>query len=233
VREGVKLAVMQPYFFPYLGYFQLIGAVDAFVLFDDVNFIKAGWINRNYVLGRAGRLRLTLPLAQASQNKCINEIFLADEPERLLKTVRHSYRRAPNFSTVFPLIESVLRQTERNLGRFLETGLRQVSNYLGLRPEWHLSSDLAKDDQLRGQEKILAICALMGATHYVNLPGGRVLYDTDVFKERGIQLSFITPRPVSYRQFDNRFVPDLSMLDVMMFNDQHRCRGLLQEYDLV
>jgi hypothetical protein len=229
----VKLAVMQPYFFPYLGYFQLIDAVDAFVVFDDVNFIRGGWINRNYIWGRSGRQRLTLPLLSASQNNRINQISLADIPDRLLKTIRHTYGKAPHYATVLPLVEAVLQQKERNLACFVETGLRLVCDYLGQRPEWYLSSHLDKDNLLHGQERVLAICELMGATHYINLPGGKALYDADVFREKGIQLSFVSPRPLSYRQFDDEFVPDLSIIDVMMFHDQPRCRRLSREYDLV
>jgi hypothetical protein len=224
---------MQPYFFPYLGYFQLIDAVDAFVVYDDVNYRKGGWINRNYILGANGKLRLTLSLQQASSNKRINETFLAGSTEKLLRTIRQQYEKAPNFASVYPLVEVVLRQKERNLARFVETGLRLVCDYLGKRPEWYLSSRLGKNDRLRGQEKVLAICELIGVTHYINLPGGKALYDADTFEKKGIQLLFIEPKPVSYRQFNDQFVPDLSILDVMMFNDQQRCRSLIREYDLV
>lgn len=224
---------MQPYFLPYLGYFQLIHAVDAFVVYDDVNFIKAGWINRNYMLGQGGRQRMTMPLLGASQNRLINQIELASTPEKLLKSIRQNYAKAPYFASVFPLVGGLLLRTERNLARFLDSGLQHICAYLGLNPVWHVASDLGIASNLRGQDRILGLCGALGADHYVNLPGGRSLYDPIVFAERGLKLSFIEPGPVEYRQFGGTFVPGLSILDVMMFNDVVNCRRLLREYRLV
>jgi hypothetical protein len=227
-----KLAIMQPYLFPYLGYFQLIKAVDAFVVYDDVNFITRGWINRNYILIQGKRQLLTLPLQGASQNQFVNQILVGGKPKKLVETIRQSYSKAPQFASVFPLVEDVLMQQEPNLSRFLYYSLTQICDYLELRPVWHVSSDLKKDSKLRGQDKVLAICEELGATHYINVPGGRGLYDRGVFLSKGMQLSFIQPRPVCYRQFANEFEPNLSIIDVMMFNSKEQCTKLLWEYDL-
>jgi len=229
----MKLAIMQPYLFPYLGYFQLIRAVDAFVVYDDVNYIKGGWINRNYILAQGNKLLVTLPLQGASPNQLINQVVVGGRQEKMLETIRHCYAKAPQFSTVFPLVEEIILQQEKNLARFLEHGLRRICEYLGLHPQWHLSSTLNKDNDLRGQEKVLAICKELGATHYINVPGGKELYDRDDFVRRGLKLFFIQPKPVAYRQFGNEFVPNLSIIDVMMFNDQEQCRILLKEFDFV
>lgn len=229
----MRLAIMQPYFFPYLGYFQLIHAVDTFVIYDDVNFIKGGWVNRNYILGGDRKQLLTLPLAGASQNKLIDQVSLAGNTARLLKTIRQNYAKAPNFVAVFSLVEEVLGSPERNLARLLDMSLRKVCIHLGLQPTWSVSSGLNKDNKLRGEAKILDICETLGATHYINLPGGKMLYNTDAFADRGIKLSFIESIPVEYRQFGGAFVPNLSILDVMMFNDSEQCARLLREYVLV
>lgn len=229
----MKLAIMQPYLFPYLGYFQLIRSVDAFVVYDDVNYIKGGWINRNYILSQGNKLLVTLPLQGASPNKLINQVAVGGRREKLLETIRHCYSKAPYFSAVFPLVEEIIMQQEKNLARFLDYGLRRICEYLGLHPQWHLSSTLNKDNELRGQGKVLAICEELGATHYINVPGGKELYNREDFVRRGLQLSFIQPRPVEYRQFGNAFVPNLSIIDVMMFNDQEQCRKLFEECDLV
>ena len=229
----MKLAVMQPYLFPYLGYFQLIGAVDAFVVYDDVNYIKGGWVNRNFVLGRDGRQLLTLPLQGASSNLLINQIELGGRPAKLLETLRHTYGKAPQFGKVFPLLENILLQPELNLARFLEHALRTVCDYLGIHPAWHVSSALDKDNALRGQDKVLAICKELGAAQYINAPGGIELYDHDTFAREGVRLSFIQPRAVVYRQFEKPFEPNLSIIDVMMFNNRERCAKLLEEYELV
>lgn len=227
-----KLAVMQPYFFPYLGYFQLIRAVDAFVVYDDVNYIKGGWINRNYILTNRDKQLITLPLQDASQNKLINQIEVGGQ-HRILKSLYHSYGKAPYFDAIYPVIEDIFAQIEKNLARFLEYQLRCICEYLGLHTQWHISSALKKDNGLCGQEKVLSICEELGATHYINAPGGKALYDQQSFATRGLQLSFIQSREVSYRQFGTRFLPSLSIIDVLMFNSCEQCARLLEEYDLV
>jgi len=228
----MKIAIMQPYLFPYLGYFQLIRAVDAFVVYDDVNYIQRGWINRNYILANEDSQLITLPLLRASQNKLINQIEVGGK-HKILQSLRHSYGKAPFFDTVYPVIEDCLNQSEENLASFLDYQLRRICDYLGLNPQWHISSTLEKDNELRGQEKILSICKELGGTHYINMPSGKVLYDQESFAESKLKLSFIQPRAVSYCQFGKEFVPYLSIIDVMMFNDRESCAGLLEEYDLV
>lgn len=228
----MKIAIMQPYLFPYLGYFQLIRAVDAFVVYDDVSFINRGWINRNYILSNGDKQLITLPLQAASQNKLINQIEVGG-PHKILKSLSQNYGKAPHFDAVYPMLEDILVQTEKNLARFLDYQLRRICDHLGLCPQWHVSSALAKDNGLRGQDKILSICEELGATHYINLPGGKALYDQPSFAARGLQLSFVQSRVLSYRQFGQEYVPNLSIIDVMMFNDQEQCKRLLEEYDLV
>ena len=229
----MKLAVMQPYLFPYLGYFQLIRAVDAFVVYDDVNFINRGWINRNSILAQGKALRFTMELEAASQNKLINEIEVKGRNDKLLKSIRQSYSKAPYFSQVFPVIEDILNQQERNLAHFLNYQLRKICDYLGLFPQWHFSSDIKKDKSLRGQDKILAICQELGAEHYINLPGGVELYDRHFFDSKGIELTFIQPLHSSYPQFGNEFVPHLSIIDVMMFNSPGGIQNkLLKSYNI-
>lgn len=228
----MKLAIMQPYLFPYIGYFQLINAVDMFVIYDDVNFIKGGWINRNYILTNADRQLFTLPLKAASQNKLINEIEVG-ESHKILKNLCQSYSKAPQFDEVYPILEDIFRQTEKNLAKFLSYQLRVVCDYLGLNPQWQISSMLDKDNALRGQDKILSICKKLKATHYINMPGGKTLYDQKYFTTAGLNLSFIHPKAISYRQFGSCFIPDLSIIDVIMFNDRETSSTLLKAYHCV
>ncbi len=230
----MKIAIMQPYLFPYLGYFQLIRAVDVFVVYDDVNYINRGWINRNNILGGGKAQLITMSLVQASQNKLINEIRMLEQDGKLLRSIRQSYSKAPYFRQVFPLIERILIQNEKNLARFLDFQLRQICIYFGLDPTWIISSNLNKDSSLRGQHKILAICEELGATHYVNVLGGIKLYDRQSFEARSIELSFIKPVPTTYLQFGNEFVPNLSIIDVMMFNSLESIKcNLLNKFDLL
>jgi hypothetical protein len=229
----MKLAIMQPYFFPYIGYFQLIHAVDAFVVYDDVNFIKGGWINRNFMLAQGENQRFTLPLNNASPNVLINQIKVGDDHGKILKSVQHNYSKAPYYKDVFPIIEQVMTHPDKNLAGYLGAGLKIVAGYLGLQMQWLLSSSLAKDNQLRSQGKVLAICRELTAHQYVNLPGGRLLYDTKTFEDTGIKLSFLQPGAVCYEQFRHDFVPNLSIIDVMMFNSRKECKKLLAEYTIV
>lgn len=224
---------MQPYFFPYLGYFQLIRAVDAFVVFDDVNYIRRGWISRNAILGGGAPQRLTLDTVGASQNRPIAEVGVGANREKLLRTIRQNYARAPQFAAAYAVVEAALGVRETVLARFLAEGLRLVCEHLGLYPRWHFSSAVPKDPALRGQDKVLSLCESLGAKQYINLPGGEALYDRDAFARRGVALSFIRPRQVTYPQFGAPFVPNLSIIDVMMFNDREQCARLLQEYNLV
>lgn len=223
---------MQPYLFPYLSYFQLIRAVDEFVVYDDVNFIKGGWINRNFIITNADKQLITLPLRGASPNKWINQVEVGGQ-HKILQSLRHSYSKAPYFDAVYPMLEDILTQQERNLARFLDYQLRRICGYLGLSPQWEISSSVNKNHALRGPEKILAICEELGAKHYINMPGGKDLYNAEAFAAQDLKLSFIQSRAVSYRQFGKGFIPNLSIIDVMMFNDQEQCTELLKEYDLV
>lgn len=230
----MKLAIMQPYLFPYLGYFQLIRAVDIFVVYDDVNYINRGWVNRNNILVQGKAQLFTLELEGASQNKLINKIGVVGRNDKLLKTIRLNYSKAPYFQQVFPVIEGILNQKEKNLARFLDYQLKQICAYFGFSPLWIISSDLGKDSSLRAQSKILAICEELGATQYINMPGGKELYDHQSFEAKGIKLSFIHPLPTKYSQFGKEFLPNLSIIDVMMFNSVDEIRNnLIYRFDLV
>lgn len=229
----MNIAIMQPYLFPYLGYFQLIQATNIFVVYDDVNFIKGGWINRNYIIGNSDKHRITLPLIGASPNKLINQIEISSQ-QKILQTIRHNYRKAPQFEAVYPVLVEILSQKTDNLAVFLDYQLRYLCSYLGIeRKIWIVSSDIKKDPELRGEDRVLAICEELGGTHYINMPGGKHLYKSLHFSKRGLQLSFLEPQPIHYQQFGNQFEPNLSIIDVMMFNDISQCAKLLKKYNLV
>jgi len=229
----MKVAIMQPYFFPYIGYFQLIHAVDVFVVYDDVNFINRSWINRNYVLSQAQKSRLTLQLQGASQNLLINQIQVGQNKEKLLKTIQHGYAKAHHFESSFPVISNSLMQAETNLATYLTNSLRNLCSYLSIEAKWYLSSEIEKNNILKGQEKILDVCKQLGATEYINMPGGRELYDDASFAEQDIQLSFLEPGIAPYEQNSNQFIPYLSIIDVLMFNSQQLCQQMVKEYKIV
>ena len=234
----MKLGIMQPYFFPYLGYWQLMNAVDTYVVYDDVNFIKGGRINRNAVLMNGAASNINLILNGASPNKLINEIQVKNDPlpkTKLIKTLEACYGRAPYFKQVMPLLEEVIMQDEENLAKYLFHSFEIVGKYLDIKTKLVMSSDLQKDCSLKGYKKVIEICKLFGADEYYNSVNGIPLYEPhrEEFKEEGIELCFPKMRDISYPQYKNEFVPYLSIIDVMMFNSQETCIELLSEYDLV
>lgn len=226
---------MQPYIFPYLGYWQLMKAVDIFVVFDDVNFIKKGFIHRNSILISGQKNLFTLPLQKASQNKKINEIDLSETEnwkEKLLRSIFLAYKKAPMFEEVYALIERIINHSEKNLARFLGNQLKEVNDYLGIQTEL-ISSEKYGNQELKGQNRILDICEKESAFHYVNPIGGQELYDHESFTQKGMTLSFVKTMPFEYKQFKNEFVPWLSIIDILMFNDKEAVHKALDGYELI
>ena len=226
---------MQPYFLPYIGYWQLLAAVDRFVVYDNIQYAKKGWINRNRFLRNGADAFFTLPLKKGSDFLNVVDRAIADDfdPKTLLNPLAAAYRQAPFFSAVFPVIESIVTAAPRNLFEFLHASIVTTASYLEIRTPIVVSSGVAIDHDLRAQNKVLAICEALGATRYVNAIGGRELYSEQAFAERGIELKFIQSRPIVYQQYGNPFVPGLSIVDVMMFNSRDAVRAMLGEYDLV
>jgi WbqC-like protein family len=214
-----SLAVMQPYLLPYIGYFQLIGAVDVFVVYDNIKYTKKGWINRNRMLRDGKDVLFSLPLKGDSDSLNIAQRELATNfsREKLLNQFIGVYRRAPHFARTFPLIEQVVHCPETNLFRFLHYSIFRICQHLGMETEIRKSSDIDIDHGLRAQDKVLAVCSALGATKYLNSQGGVALYDREAFLARGIELKFIRPIPYLYQQFGAPFVPWLSIIDMLMF----------------
>lgn len=229
----MTLAIMQPYLFPYIGYWQLINVVDTFVIYDDVNFIKKGYINRNSILVSGKSQQFTLELLGASQNKLINEIEVGNNSKKLLKTIEMSYKKAPYFENIFPIIKDILNQDEKILAKFIAYSLQKVSTYLETNTKIIYSSDIQTDNSLKAQDKILDICQKLKATNYINAIGGQKLYGKEKFQEQNINLSFLDTNLLEYKQFNGEFIPYLSIVDIMMFNSVADIRKMLDSYELV
>ena len=224
---------MQPYFLPYIGYWQLIKAVDKYVIYDDVNYIKGGWINRNNFLINSEKRLFTILLNDASPNKRINEITIKDDFRKFLKMVQLSYSKAPYYNYVMPLMESVCHYDEKGVSLFLYHSMQQILSYLDIHTELILSSEIQKNNNLKGQDKILEICSLLSATEYINAEGGQVLYDRDTFQKKGIKLRFLECGNINYKQWNNKFISNLSILDVLMFNSKQDVNILLDNFSLI
>lgn len=232
----MKVGIMQPYFFPYLGYWQLLNAVDRFVILDDVNYIMHGYINKNSILVNGKPHSFTISLEKPSQNKLICETKLSfpmEERINLLKTFDMAYHKAPHFQEVFPLLESAILYSEKSIVPFLQNAIFLTTEYLGIETEIILSSELMKDENKKAQDRIIEINKRLGADVYINAIGGKSLYNKKDFIDNGIALFFIQMKPCNYNQFKNSFVPNLSIIDVMMFNGKERIAEMLQEYNLV
>lgn len=229
----MKIAIMQPYFFPYIGYWQLIDCADVFVIYDDVNYIKKGYINRNSILIREQKHRLTLELIGSSQNKNINEIQVGNNQKKLIKTIKMAYSKSPYFATALPLIEEILSYEENNLAQFLNHSLQNISRELQLNTKFIFSSDIKKDNKLTGQDKIIEIAEILNATEYINPIGGKDLYDKNILSRKNIKLSFLKASHIEYKQYNNKFIPNLSIIDILMFNSLKNIKAMLPRYELI
>ncbi|WP_175651316.1 WbqC family protein [Pseudomonas sp. Marseille-P9899] len=213
------VAIMQPYLFPYIGYWQLLHASDCFVVYDDVNYINRGWINRNRILINNAPGLITLPLLQASQNRKICDIEIAPDTQwqrRLLRTLEMAYRKAPCFDQVFPVVEQILTHDDSNLAGFLTHQLRTLAGFMDLKTRIVPSSQVYENSPLTAQARILDICRQEQATTYINAQGGRSLYEPAAFAERGIDLRFIAMHSRPYPQRGEGFTPYLSIIDALM-----------------
>lgn len=218
---------MQPYFVPYIGYLQLMAAVDRFVLFDDVSFINRGWINRNRILVGGREHLVTIPLRAASQNQLINQIALGDDTSwrgKLLKTLEQSYRKAPFYAETMPLVQDILGCPDTMLAPYLRHSLSALHAWMNLPCQLVASSAHYDNQHLKGAQRILDICRQEQAGIYVNAPGGKDLYAPDDFAATGVQLRFLKPRLDDYAQGGATFIPGLSIIDVLMHQGRDATR---------
>ena len=226
---------MQPYFLPYIGYWQLLAAADRFVVYDNIQYTKKGWINRNRFLRGGGDAYFTVPLKQASDYADVVNRELADSFDRaaMLRSLEGSYRKAPRFAEVFPLVERIVQAPMTNLFEYLRHSIVEVARFLAISTPVVVSSTIAIDHALPAEKKVIAICRAQGARSYLNPIGGQELYSAPAFAAAGVRLEFLRPRPREYAQFGAPFVPNLSIVDVLMFNSTDTVQQMLREADVV
>jgi hypothetical protein len=216
-----KIAIMQPYIFPYLGYFSLLKNVDSFIFLDDVSYINKGWINRNRINTQNGVSYFVIPLNSASQNKKINEIEVVSEKkwrDKLLKTIEYSYSKAPFYKKTLEIFEKIILSSELYISEVAKNSILEISRYLQLRCEFINSSSIFNNSHLKGEDRILDICKQIKCSNYYNLPGGKDLYHIELFLEQGVELNFINPIAYEYNVSPLIYQPNLSIVDVLMFN---------------
>jgi len=206
----------------------LIESADLFIVYDNIKYTKKGWINRNRILKDGKKALVSVPLKSNSNYLDVRDRKLSEDFRRtkLVNQIKGAYQSAPNFLQVFPMVEKTILNDEFNLFRFLLNTIVNVCEYLKITTEITISSSISIDHTLKSQNKVIALCREVGATIYINPVGGRELYSKNFFQSEGIKLKFIEPYPFYYDQFENEFVPWLSIIDVMMFNSV----GVIREY---
>ncbi len=228
---------MQPYFMPYLGYFQLIASVDHFVFFDNVNFIKRKWINRNYIASNNVRQLLTVPCEEISQNRMIKDILLHDRNKnipKVVRTIQHAYSKCPYYNTLYTDIERIITSKDNNSISSLNIELiKMFSRYMGLETTFSMSSSMeSKTDDVDRKMRLINICRQHEADTYINMTGGRSLYDKESFAENDICLKFLEPGFQHLEVGNIDFSPALSILDVVMKLDPMDIKKLIESYTL-
>lgn len=234
----MKLAIMQPYFMPYIGYFQLINAVDKFIFYDDVTFIKQGWINRNQILINNQPSMFSIPLSNASSHVLIKDVLISENTylkwkKSFLNSIKFSYKKAKNYDQIVVLIERILSAQFKTISELAISSIIEVSKYLELKTEFEVCSNVYSNINLNGQERLLEICKNERIKTYINPIGGMELYSKNVFFEENIELFFIKTNKSIYKQFSENFVPFLSIIDVLMFNDIDEIKLQLDNFSLI
>jgi len=226
----------QQYFIPYIGYWQLINAVDVFIISDDYNYINKGWINRNRILENGRPRYFNIEICHASSNKKINEHYISEDifnKDKKLLQLRNVYRRAPYFNEGYALMQEIFDYKEFNLANFLENSIKKICCYLEIQTKFVKSSSIPHNCELKKESKIFDQCKYVGADIYINAIGGREMYSFDQFKQQGIRLGFIKMNDIKYKQLWYEFVPNLSIIDAIMFNSRAEIKKLLQEYTIL
>jgi hypothetical protein len=230
------VAIMQPYFFPYIGYFQLMDAVDVFVFYDDAQYMKGGWVNRNRILLDGTPAWWTFPIVRDDYRLSIRERCYARTPEQvrsLLGKLEGAYREAPHFDAARSLVADYLLHDEPLVSGFNQSVLADLASRLGMRSRLIASSTIDHNRSLGGQDRVIELCRRLGATRYLNASGGRALYDACAFAAAGMELGFVEPEPTDYSQFGQAHVPFLSIVDVLMFNSLPAARAMLARRRIV
>jgi mRNA-degrading endonuclease HigB of HigAB toxin-antitoxin module len=233
----MKVAIMQPYFLPYIGYFQLINAVDTFVIYDNIEFTKKGWINRNRILLNGKDDLITIPIRKDSDYLNVNQRYLAESYEKekikIIRKISELYKKSPQYDVIFPLIKNIFSSNENNLFDFIFNSLKIILQYLDIKTEIVFSSTISIDHSLKSKDKVITICEKLGTTHYINPIGGVDLYFKEDFKQKGIDLHFLKSNHMEYQQFDADFMPWLSIIDVLMFNSPKEIKRMLNQFEII
>ena len=231
----MRLGLQQPYFFPYLAYFQLLFAVDRFVAYDDVNWIHGGWIHRNRLAAHDGPQWFTIPTRGASRHVPLDTVKVAAGRwrEKMFRTLEQSYARAPFREPVLRMVERTLATPSPFVADIAVASLEHVRDYLGYTTPIHRARNRYEASAARGEERVIAICRAEGATEYLNAIGGLALYDRQLFDQEGITLRFLQGRYENTVETDDQGRVTLSIIHLLMYSTIEQVRTMMNAYDLV
>lgn len=233
-----KVAIMQPYIFPYLGYLSLVLEVDHFVFYDDVNFIKNGWINRNNLLLSGKAVRFTVPVVRASQNELIKDTFIHDLDafrKKFVSQLTHGYSKAPFFQSTMYFVEETLNFESKNISDLASRSVINFFSHIGIKKSFlYSSTDFHESSGLSKEDRLISITKSLGSHRYINAIGGKSLYSKEYFSGRGVKLNFLLPKIAPYQQLKvSDFQGGLSIIDVMMNTPQQKILEHLKRYEIV
>lgn len=223
----------QPYLFPYMAYWQLINLSDVYVISDSMQYIKKGYINRNNILLNGKSHQYSLEVLGVHEKTLINEVEVGRNARKIISTITHAYKKAPYYSEVFPMIGDILASDEKNLARYIGHSIKEIATYLEMGTKFIYLSELQGETSLKAQARTIDLCKKVNATQYVNAIGGRHLYDKNSFHTESMTLSFLQTTEHKYKQYFNEFIPNLSIIDVLMFNSKKTIKEMLDRYTLV
>lgn len=234
----MTVAIMQPYFLPYIGYFQLIACVDEFILFDTPQFIRHGWIERNNILKLDGEPSyIKVPLNKHNRNTSINNVTINNSiswQNKLFAQLTHYKKKAPHYVQTLDLLNTILNLKTNSIVELNYHALNVVCRYLDIKTPIKVWSkmNIEIQDVNAPDEWALEICKALGATHYINPIGGQSFFDVTKYHESNIKINFLESRPIPYKQFTTEFEPFLSIVDVLMFNSKEEIKQMLKEFEL-
>ena len=232
----MTIGIMQPYLFPYIGYWQLINIVDTFVIYDNIQFSKKGWFHRNNILLDGKKTLFSIPLKKDSDSLDVVDRFISDDADKeinkIIRQIEIAYKKAPYFKDVFPMIKEIFQNNERNLFKYIYNSVLEICNYLEIDTKIIISSTIDIDHSLKSQDKVIALNKVLNATKYINPIGGIELYDFEKFQNENIELAFLNSHVPEYNQFGKEFIPYLSIIDIMMFNSREEVKSMLIKYKL-
>lgn len=228
---------MQPYLLPYIGYWQLVNIADVFVVYDDVQYMKGGWINRNNFLVNKSKCLYTFSVKKDLFDMAINQREFSNLFQKDCKKFRNmidcSYGKAPLYKEISNLLDNIFSYEDRNISSTITNSIKLICRYLKINTRIIASSSLNLPDTLTGEQRVIKINKSLGATKYINPIGGKILYNREYFKNENIELLFLSAKNIKYKQFNNEFIPHLSIVDVMMFNSVEKVKSMLEEYELL